>query len=88
MFRAYFVCYIRVPGTAGLQILFSCEPDKAGEIMLLFNFFCQTRIWKVPCDPFILHEMTTHKKKEDPIGLIARLPIGDRKRLSFVRFLF
>jgi len=31
-------------------ILFTCEPDKTGKIMLLFSFFCQSRIWKVPCD--------------------------------------
>jgi len=40
--------------------LFTFEPDKPGEVMFLFNFFGQSGIWKVPCDRFILHEITTY----------------------------
>jgi len=53
----YLFVTFRVPATWVL-ILFTCEPDKTGKIMLLFSFLCQSRIWKTPCDIFVLHEMT------------------------------
>jgi len=55
-----------------------CEPDKTGKIVLLFSFLCQSYIWKVPCDVFILRNNNTQNKRKNSFGLIARLPIGDR----------
>jgi len=64
----------RVPGTWVL-ILFTYELDKTGKIMLLFSFFCQSRIWKVPCDIFVLHEMSIYRIKGK---ILLGLPIGIR----------
>jgi len=56
--------------------------------MLLFSFLCQSRIWKIPCDIFVLHEMTTYRIK----GKFYRAysPLANRwpLRLGFVCFLY
>jgi len=60
-----------------VPILLMCGPNETGKIVLLFSFVCPRFFWKVSLDVFTRDKQHT-KKKENSIGLIARLPIGDR----------
>jgi len=89
VFTAYFVCYIRVPGTAGYRFcsrVNQIRPTKSCSCLIFFVKVASGRSLVIRL--YYKKWQHTKKKKKDSIGFITRLPIGDRKRLGFVRFLF